>query len=198
MPITATVEPKLAPPGAGLPAIELFIGRIRFGLRRWTATRDSVNARFQRERAAIRALVSGCDAESVARRVLIARARGLEDSSRHWSVWMTLDHLRIVNCELARIIHDLTQGRRPEGTASTATVKPSPDLTSAVLGEYEAACDALLAAVAATPDLKTSIRFPHPWFGPLDAAGWHALAAGHMGIHREQIVRILRAIAEGR
>lgn len=196
--MTATVEPKLAPPGAGLPAIELFIGRILFGLRRWTATRDSVNARFQREREAICALVSGCDAESAARRVLIARARGLEDSSRHWSVWMTLDHLRIVNREMARIIHDLTQGRRPEGTASTATVKPSPDVTSAVVREYEAACDALLAAVAASPDLKTSIRFPHPWFGPLDAAGWHALAAGHMGIHRAQIVRILRAIAEGR
>lgn len=197
-PMTATVEPKLAPPGAGLPAIELFIGRILFGLRRWTAIRDSVNAHFQKERAAIRALLSGCEAESAARRVLIARARGLEDSSRHWSVWMTLDHLRIVNREMARIIQDLTQGRIPEGIASTATVKPSPDVTSAVVAEYEAACDALLAAVAAAPDLKTSIRFPHPWFGSLDAAGWHALAAGHMGIHREQIVRILRAIAEGR
>lgn len=197
-PMTATVEPKLAPPGAGLPAIELFIGRVLFRLRRWTATRDSVNAHFQKERAAIRALVSGCEAESATRRVLIDRARGLEDSSRHWSVCMTLDHLRIVNREMARIIQDLTQGRRPEGTASTATVKPSPDVTSAVVAEYEAACDALLATAAAAPDLKTSIRFPHPWFGPLDAAGWHALAAGHMGIHREQIVRILRAIAEGR
>jgi hypothetical protein len=29
--------------------------------------------------------------------VLIARPRGLEDSSRYWSVWMTLDHLRIVH-----------------------------------------------------------------------------------------------------
>ena len=55
-----------------------------------------------------------------------------------------------------------------------------------------------LLAAAAAPDLKTSIRLPHPWFGPLDAAGWPALAAGHMGIHREQIVRILRAIAESR
>ena len=30
------------------------------------------------------------------------------------------------------------------------------------------------------------------WFGPLDAAGWHALAAGHMGIHRVQIERIVK------
>jgi len=37
---------------------------------------------------------------------------------------------------------------------------------------------------------------PHPWFGPLDAAGWHALAAGHMAIHRVQIERILQGLAK--
>jgi hypothetical protein len=28
------------------------------------------------------------------------------------------------------------------------------------------------------PDMNTSLRHTHPWFGPLNAAGWHALAAG--------------------
>jgi hypothetical protein len=115
----------------------------------------------------------------------------MEDSSRDWSVWMTLDHLRIVNREMARVIHDLTHGRPPEGKASTANVKPSPDAPAAVAGEYEAACDELMATVAAAPDLKTALRHAHPWFGPLDAAGWHVLAGGHMGIHRVQIERIL-------
>jgi hypothetical protein len=64
----------------------------------------------------------------------------------------------------------LRSRRSPKGTVSTATVKPSPDVTSAVVAEYEAAGDALLAAAAA-PDLKTSLRFPHPRFGPMDAAG---------------------------
>lgn len=192
--MTANSEPKLAPPGAGLPAGELLIARILFGLRRWTATRDSVNAGFQKEREAIRALVTGCDPESAARRVLIDRARGLEDSSRNWLVWMTLDHLRIVNREITRIIQDLTQGRIPEGAASTANVKPSPDVTASVVAEYEQSCDALLAAVAAASNLDTPLRFAHPWFGPLNAAAWHALASGHMGIHREQLVRILEAL----
>jgi len=192
--MTAISEPKLAPPGAGLPAIELFIGRILFGLRRWTATRDSVKAHFQKERDSIRVLVTRCDPESAARRVLIDRARGLEDSSRNWSVWMTLDHLRIVNREITRIIQDLTQGRIPEGAASTANVKPSPDVNASVVAEYEQSCDALLAAVAAAPDLKTTLRFAHPWFGPLNAAGWHTLASGHMGIHHEQLVRIIKAL----
>ncbi len=193
--MNSNAEPNLAPPGAGLPAIELFIGRMMFTLNRWTTTRQRSNARFQKERDAIHALLRSCDAESGGRRVLIERSRGMEDSSRHWSVWMTLDHLRIVNREMARVIHDLTQGRLPEGKASTASVKPSPEATAAVAAEYEEACDALLATVAAASDLKTAMRHAHPWFGPLNAAGWHALAGGHMGIHRVQIERILDGLA---
>jgi hypothetical protein len=177
--------------------MELLIGRILFALRRRGATRDSVNARFQKERDAIRALVAGCTPDSGSRRVLIARPRGLEDSSRYWSAWMTLDHLRIVNREITRVIQDLTQGRIPEGAASTATVKPGADATAAVVAEYEQSCDALLAAAAVAPDLNTVLRFAHPWFGPLNAAGWHALAAGHMGIHREQLARIVKALIAG-
>ena len=187
-------EPKLAPPGAGLPKIELFIGRQLFALRCWTGSRESFNARFQQERQLIRELLKDRDAKSV----LIARCQGLEDSRRYWSVWMTLDHLRIVNLEVIKIIGALTKGVVPPGTASTATVKPSASVTASVAAEYEASCDALLAAVAAVPDLKTKVRFPNPWFGPMDAWAWHALAGGHMGIHRVQLQRIfdgLRAAA---
>ena len=41
---------------------------------------------------------------------------------------------------------------------------------------------------------QTAARYRHPWFGPLDAAGWHALAATHMGVHRRQLERILAAL----
>ena len=57
--------------------------------------------------------------------------------------------------------------------------------------ESSAACDALLAAVAGVKETRTAVRYTHPWFGPLDGYAWHALAAGHMRIHREQIERIL-------
>lgn len=183
-------EPRLAPPGAGLPKLELFIGRLFSALKRRTGHRDSFNAQFNRERGRIHQLVQSCGPDSLARRVLIARARGMEDSSRNWSVLMTLDHLRIVHREMARIIGDLTHDRMPSGSASTATVKPGMEVTSVVISEYEESCDALLATVAAASSLKTKLRFGHPWFGPLDAHGWHALAAGHLGIHRVQIERI--------
>ena len=188
--MNANSEPQLAPPGAGLPKLELFIGQMLSALKRRFGSRKSFNAEFNRERARIRQLVRSCDSDLLARRVLIARALGMEDSSRNWSVLMTLDHLRIVHREMARVIGDLTDGKMPTGTASTAAVKPGPQVTADVIAEYEKSCDALLATVAAATSLKTHLRFAHPWFGPMDAHGWHALAAGHLGIHRVQIERI--------
>jgi hypothetical protein len=188
--MTGTAEPKLAPPGAGLPKHELYIGRLLFTVRRWTSNRASLEALFQSERQNIRRLLHTCTPEALGRRVLIDRAIGMEDSSRYWSVLMTLDHLRIVHLEMARIIGDLTNGKLPKGAANTAAVKPSPAVTADVIAAYEESCDALLATVAAANSLKTQQRYAHPWFGPLDAHGWHALAAGHLGIHRVQIERI--------
>jgi DinB superfamily len=192
--MNAVPEPQLAPPGAGLPKAELFIARKLFAFTLMRGNRDSFNAHFQRERSAIGALVRSCDAESAARRVLIDRLPGMEDSSRNWSVWMTLDHLRIIHRGLSRTIGSLAKGMVPPGQASTAAVKPSPDVTGAVVAEYEKSCDDLMATVAAIPDLKTTARFAHPWFGPLDAAGWHAMAGTHLTIHRKQIERIIAGL----
>lgn len=196
--MNADIESKLAPPGAGLPTIELQVAKLSFAFYRRRSDRETVNAQFQHEREMIRKLVSACDADSGGRRVLIERPRGLEDSSRYWSVWMTLDHLRIIHQSMARVIGALTKGVMPGGKASTAAVKPSAQVIASVVEEYEKSCDALLAVVAATDNLKTKARYAHPWFGPLDAAGWHALAPRHLRIHRVQIERIVRGIAGSR
>lgn len=188
-------EPRLAPPGAGLPLLELRLAQGLFQLRRLASPRASVTRRFQDERQRIRERLLGLDAQAAARRVLIPRVRGLEDSSRYWSVWMTLDHLRIVHQAIARVIAALGRGVVPPGEASTAAVKPSPEVTAGVVDDFEASCEALLAAVAGVAQLRTPVRYAHPWFGRLDAAGWHQLAAGHLRIHRVQIERIGAALA---
>lgn len=184
-------EPKLAAPGAGLSALEHFMARILFGLKRLTGSREAFNAKFIKERTIIRRLTADLTPEAAGKRVLIRRCRGLEDSSRFWSVWMTLDHLRIVHNAFIGILTSLANGKVPDGEASTATVKPNPMVTEDVVAAYEESCDELLATVASIPNLKTAVRFPHPWFGPMDAFGWHALAGGHMSIHRVQIERII-------
>lgn len=174
--------------------MELLIARMLFAWRRATGSRASFDAEFRRERAAVRALYEKCDPRRGAVRVLIKRPVGLEDSSRNWSVWMTLQHLRIVHMSITRAIGSLAKGIVPDGQADTATVKPSADVESDVVAAYERSCDKLVEQVAATPDLNTKARYPHPWFGPLNAAGWHALAARHLAIHRVQLERIIAGL----
>jgi hypothetical protein len=196
--MTTPQEPHLASPGAGLPRLELLVARILFALRRWAGSRRSFDDRIASERELIRALVRKCNTEVGARRVLIPRITGLEDSSRYWSVWMTLDHLRIVHELLAHLIGELVLEVTPPGAASTAAVKPNADVGPEVVAAFEASCDALASAIAASPNLDTQARYPHPWFGPLNAAGWHALAGAHLSIHRVQIERILAGLGDER
>lgn len=187
-------KPSLAAPGAGLPAPELWIARGLFRLKRLFGSREAFTARFEQERAAIRDVIARCPVERRGDQVLIPRLRGLEDSSRFWSAWMTLEHLRITNTVFAMVIKSLAHGKVPAKKASTADVKPRAELTADVEVAYEASCDAVLSTVAAIADLKTAAKYAHPWFGPLDAAGWHALAATHMGIHRAQIEQIVKSL----
>lgn len=185
---------SLAPPGAGLPLPELLIARGLFAIRCRSGNSRSFTARFLKERETIRRLLVGRDEPSLGERVLIRRPPGLEDSSRDWSVLMTLDHLRIVHEEFVRVIHALARETVPEGKASTAAVKPDPEVKADVVVRYETSCDELLACLESVPNFKTRAKYAHPWFGPMDAYAWHALAGGHMSIHRVQIERILKAL----
>jgi len=118
-------EPQLGAPGAGLPKLELWVARWLFGRRRKRATREEATALFVTEHGRIQDLVRDLPQEVASRRVLIPRPRGLEDCSRYWSVYMVLDHLRIVNHGITETIRLLASGQTPGRVASTANVKPS-------------------------------------------------------------------------
>ena len=184
--------PDLAPPGAGLPWIELQIARVLFGLRCRLGNRSSFLKLFHEEQKKIRSLVDSFPEGERGRRILIPRAVGLEDSSRHYSVWMVLDHLRIVNSACVEIITQLSREAEMSGAASTAAVKPDPEADAAVESRYEASCQDVIKTLESTGDLKSRHRFSHPWFGPLDAHGWASMVSMHMGIHRNQLALMLR------
>ncbi|MFO0410193.1 MAG: DinB family protein, partial [Planctomycetota bacterium] len=76
----------------------------------------------------------------------------------------------------------------------TAAVKPNANVGPEVVAAFEASCDALASVIAASTNLDTQARYSHPWFGPLNASGWHALTGVHMSIHRAQIERILSGL----
>jgi hypothetical protein len=193
--IPTTVPPQLAAPGAGLPKLELVIAKLifRLGLRR--SSRDKAAAAFSLQYHEILRLANNCNAASLGQRVLIDRLRGLEDSSRYWSVFMTLDHLRIVNDAIVQAITALVAGTTPPRAASTAAVKPDPAVDGRVVAAFEESCRNFEQCVAAAPDLNTQLKYAHPWFGPLDAASWHFLAGFHMNLHRRQIEAILTSLS---
>ncbi|MCX6950855.1 MAG: DinB family protein [Verrucomicrobia bacterium] len=197
-PTDPSPAPVLAPPGAGLPAYELFIARRLFAARCLVTSRTAAVALIATERAAIDALVRPCDPALAAPRVLIPRPRGLEDSSRHWSVWMTLEHLRLVNEGVAATIRELVTGRVPPGVASPANVKPTPSVDARVLAAFDASCETLARAGREAASLRTPVRYVHPWFGPLDAARWQVLGGMHLGLHRRQIETILATLGAPR
>lgn len=194
MPST-TLSPVLQPPGAGLPPLELSIARIGFTLYRQLHTRQGFSTRFTEERDRLLTLAHSCSPEQAAQRVLIRRLAGLEDSSRYWSVWMTLDHLRIVNNAITGAISLLSEGKVPPEEASTASVKPDPGVDARVVEAFQQTCTHYLKTVEKIPDLKTTARYAHPWFGPLDGSGWHALIAFHMNLHRWQVERIIAGLS---
>jgi hypothetical protein len=184
------IRPNLAAPGAGLPAPELLIANMMFSLKCFTGNRRAFVAKFNEERVRIHELIESLPVTKRGEPILIARLRGLEDSSRNWSAWMTLDHLRITNLAFAHFVTELSRGRVPDMVVLTADVKPDPAVTQSVEDDYEASCDEFLDALAKAPELKSKAKLAHPWFGPLDAFRWLALASVHMGIHRAQLAAI--------
>ena len=186
--------PQLQPPGAGLPWYELAVARYLVFPRLCRRLDCGAAGRlFLDEGAAVLALWDALPAGRLCERVLIRRIQGIEDSSRHWSVAMTVEHLNIVGFGIRRIIAGLRQGQAPAKAARVEDVKPRGELPPA---EVRATFVRLLTEAAASDATEppippgTGVRAPHPWFGPIDAYRWHCLLGIHQRIHRRQIEAI--------
>lgn len=187
-----TNEIELAPPGAGLPWLELQIARLIFRRARKRSSRGTTDALLDRETRTLEQIAGALPVDTASKQVLIRRLPGLEDSSRNWSVFMTLEHLAIVNEGVAGVITALANGIEPPGAASTASVKPHVGADASVVQRFLAATEAVRNAARGVPDLETKARYAHPWFGRLNAAEWHFMAAFHQRLHRRQVEEILR------
>lgn len=179
----------LQAPGAGLPAAERLIAHMGLTAYASIAAKGRVLERFQQEAKRAISLVQSMATDVEKRRVLIPRPMGIEDSSRNWSAAMTLEHLVIVNLGIAGIIKALCDedGARKLAEVRIENVKPSADAGKEQIEGLTKAVAAYSETIGGLDSLRTRLRHPHPWFGPLDARGWHALAAVHNGLHRRQI-----------
>ncbi|HEY4299949.1 MAG TPA: DinB family protein [Candidatus Didemnitutus sp.] len=189
------IEPRLGPPGAGLPFPERLVARMLFRYRAWRTPPPASAAAITSERDRILAIGRRHGAAAGQRRILIPRLRGMEDSSRHWSVFMTVAHVAIVNRGVAATMRDLLAGRVPSRVASTAAVKPPAQADATALADLEQSCSALFAVRESHASLRTPLRHVHPWFGRLDAQDWFFLAGFHLALHRRQLEMIEAGLA---
>lgn len=187
----------LAPPGAGLPWVEAWLSRYWYFpsyCRR--TTWEQASAVFARQGERLLALSDGATDVQLTQQVLIPRLRGLEDSSRYWSLAMTAEHLVIVGRLILRAVTSLSRGEVPTEVASTAAVKPrGEEEARQSLAEFRAFQQEYLERTA-NAGLKSvgGLRYRHPWFGLLTAHQWHCLAGVHQGVHRKQMEAIRKGL----
>lgn len=191
-----TSPPTLQPPGAGLPTFES--AWLRFGFRFACAVLSQIQALqlFKREAEKILSLARTVSAERGTVPVLIDRITGIEDSSRYWSLFMVLDHLRIVDEGITQIVEDLSHDRPFAQEVRIQDVKPHPDSGPDTVGRFINAVAAYEATIKRLGKFEHRVRHAHPWFGPMTAHDWHCLAGIHHMVHRRQIERIKEALGQ--
>lgn len=188
------IEPTLAPPGAGLPLPELLIAKyLIFPIRFRTVSPAQAIEEFKGESEKILGLANTISEYSLSERRLVPRLRGLEDSSRYWSVAMAVEHLTIVGDGIREIVSALADGNSQLPESRIQDVKPSPSVDAMnVLARFHAMTERFVETTEAIDVRKdTSARHAHPWFGPLNWRQWLLFAAPHQRIHRMQIEKII-------
>lgn len=114
----------LAPPGAGLPPLELLVSRLGFRALRTSLSRRRLQAWLCYETERLVATARTLPQDQWQRQVLIPRIAGLEDNSRNWSAAMVLQHVVIVDTEIREILTALSEGKALGRETRIAEVKP--------------------------------------------------------------------------
>ncbi len=178
----------------GLPGLERawLSGLLRLGSA-VTGPRTLLN-RFAREANRILEIVDDADYDIASQQARIPRMVGIEHSSCNWSLFMVLDHLIRTDRAILEIISMLREGYVPLRPVAIADFKPDQDADSSAIETFQAVARDFQQKVFSLIPLRTMARFPHPWFGPLDAHGWTALAAAHHRVHRKQARKIVAVL----
>ncbi len=185
---------QLGTPGAGLPPAELYLIKPLFGTFCLLHSKRGVLNHFTREADLLIGLASSIDIKNAKHRVLIKRVPGIEDSSRYWSVFMVLEHLSIVNNGIIRIIKALTEEQIFTEKVRIEDVKPHESADAEQMSAFNYSVTSYVDLISSVSSLRSKSRHPHPWFGSLNAHGWHCLAAVHQTVHRHQLNRILAVL----
>jgi hypothetical protein len=191
---------RLALPGAGLPIFErLTLQYIAFPLLTKLMSDSLATSMFNREGKNIVSLTKKLSSSGLRQKVLVPRISGMEDSSRYWSVGMTLVHLMLVGGTILEIVSILNDGEIPNFKVSIEDVKPSEEIPENIVNQFSNFLKVYEENLRFILDKKREdslVRHRHPWFGLLTAHQWLVLSSVHQRIHRIQIKNIIKGLAK--
>ena len=179
---------------ARLPVLERQAGTLAVKTYARLTPKQQVLDGFREETARIAALARRVPDDLGRRRTRIRRRIGMEASSRDWSVFMTIEHLVIVNRGITAVIHALCADNNPGVEIGIADIQPHPDAGPEQVEAMTHAAERYVEIVDHFGRLNCHERYQHPWFGPLTAGEWNVLAAWHNRIHRRQVQLLLKVL----
>ena len=191
------ITPPLQAPGAGLPLVQALVMKYYYGP--FVSKRepwDVLEKKFIAVYSKVIREIDGLNDAELNQVVLIKPLPGIEDSSRNWSIAMTLEHLLIVGEGIKKLIIELSHGRSVPITVDIAKFKPLKKMNS-----QEAVAAMLQFRDNSLQELQINMGEPnsptthvHPWFGPFRCLQWFWLLVGHGYIHTAQIREIKKGL----
>ncbi|MGZ5280237.1 MAG: DinB family protein [Pseudobdellovibrionaceae bacterium] len=190
--------PKLAAPGAGIPLHHKIL--LRVYVKPFIAAKSSPEASkktFKKVTDKILDELEGLTAGQLTQKVLVPPQAGLEDSSRFWSIAMTLEHLGIVGRKISTAVTALSENQPIVEKADTGKMKPFGQISSAEsLQDFKKFALEEFSQLP-LPSLNPKNRFLHPWFGMMNNREWYWLLGAHQGLHLKQIREIKKGLSKG-
>src|SRR6185436_8596395 len=107
------------------------------------------------EARTIRRLADALSPADAGSPILIPRLVGIEDSSRNWSVFMTIEHLVIVDGIVLSILESLCSEKTLDLYFSTADVKPPIVQEAGVLDRFTRVVDSYSETIRRLGSLRT-------------------------------------------
>lgn len=192
--MTVPIEPKLAKPGSGLPIPLRWIARFMVPYRAQKSNWNENAQRYSRYSQAIDEIVKSLTTDQLNQKILVDPIVGLEDSSRYWSIAMTLDHIMIVSTHISQVVSELSHDKIPAVEVRVENVKPPAQLHDLnIVAKFNRFWPVLISSISIGPDLNQT-KLKHPWFGKLNAHQWFYILCMHQGIHLKQIKEISRQL----
>lgn len=189
-------SPKLDKPGAGLPFIDSLVVRYYIApFQSRKADRDKNLRLFQMAGAKILKEAAGVSPDKRDTKVLVPRMRGIEDSSRFWSVNEVLEHLLITGVPMRELIETLAAGKTSDYEVKIENFKPKGKYAGGdARPDFEKFTTETVERLKNLPIADAGPRHRHPWMGMFNALQWTWILAGHSGIHLVQLQAIKKGL----